>query len=82
MFSLQVLGAVAQLERALIAERTRSGLNAARASGRVGGNPGLRTGDPNAIRKLRASRDAAHLEGVLAQLEGTAQTTIRNPNAA
>ena len=30
MFSLQVLGAVAQLERALIAERTKAGLNAAR----------------------------------------------------
>jgi Resolvase, N terminal domain len=69
MFSLQVLGAVAQLERALIAERTRSGLNAARARGRVCGNPGLRAGDPNVIRKLRASRDAAHLEGVLARLD-------------
>jgi DNA invertase Pin-like site-specific DNA recombinase len=69
MFSLQVLGAVAQLERALIAERTKSGLNAARARGRVGGNPGLRAGDPDAIRKLRASRDAAHLEGVLARLD-------------
>src|SRR6202167_6714810 len=69
MFSLQVLGAVAQLERALIAERTRSGLNAARARGRVGGNPGLRAGDPNAIRKLRAGGDAAHLEGVLARLD-------------
>src|SRR5271157_429421 len=31
MFSLQVLGAVAQLERALIAERTKCGLRAARA---------------------------------------------------
>jgi DNA invertase Pin-like site-specific DNA recombinase len=69
MFSLQVLGAVAQLERALIAERTKSGLNAARARGRVGGNPGLRVGDAKAIRKLRASRDAAHLEGVLAHLD-------------
>src|SRR3978361_2309185 len=49
MFSLQVLGAVAQLERALIAERTKSGLNAARVRGRVGGNPGLRAGDPNAV---------------------------------
>jgi DNA invertase Pin-like site-specific DNA recombinase len=39
MFSLQVLGAVAQLERALIAERTKSGLNAARVRGRVGGDP-------------------------------------------
>jgi DNA invertase Pin-like site-specific DNA recombinase len=69
MFSLQVLGAVAQLERALIAERTKSGLNAARVRGRVGGNPGLRAGDPNAIRKVRASRDAAHLAGVLARLD-------------
>jgi DNA invertase Pin-like site-specific DNA recombinase len=34
MFSLQVLGAVAQLERALIAERTKAGLLAAR-SGRA-----------------------------------------------
>ena len=36
MFSLQVLGAVAQLERALIAERTKAGLTAARRRGRVG----------------------------------------------
>src|SRR3984957_17335818 len=69
MFSLQVLGAVAQLERALIAERTRAGLRAARARGRVGGNPGLRAGDPDAIRKVRAGRDAAHLDGVLAHLD-------------
>jgi DNA invertase Pin-like site-specific DNA recombinase len=69
MFSLQVLGAVAQLERALIAERTKSGLNAARARGRVGGNPGLRAGDPVTIRKMRAGRDAKHLEGVIARLD-------------
>ncbi len=48
MFSLQVLDAVSQLERALIAERTKAELAAARARGRVGGNPGLRTGDPAA----------------------------------
>ena len=69
MFSLQVLGAVAQLERALIAERTKAGLRAARSRGRVGGNPGLRAGDPDAIRKVRAGRDAAHLNGVLAHLD-------------
>ena len=69
MFSLQVLGAVAQLERALTAERTKSGLRAARARGRVGGNPGLRARDPDAIRKVRESRDAAHLAGVLTQLD-------------
>ncbi|WP_158930156.1 recombinase family protein [Acidisphaera sp. S103] len=77
MFSLQVLGAVAQLERALIAERTKSGLRAARARGRVGGNPGLRAGDPDAIRKLRASRDAAHLESVLAGLDTWLPTVRR-----
>jgi DNA invertase Pin-like site-specific DNA recombinase len=69
MFSLQVLGAVAQLERALIAERTKAGLRAARSRGRIGGNPGLRARDPDAIRKVRASRDAAYLDGVLAQAD-------------
>src|SRR6476661_8582296 len=48
MFSLQVLGAVAQLERALIAERTKAGLLAARARGRLAGNPGLRERRPEA----------------------------------
>jgi DNA invertase Pin-like site-specific DNA recombinase len=77
MFSLQVLGAVAQLERALISERTKAGLSAARVRGRVGGNPGLRTGDPAATRKMRASRDAKHLDGVLAQLDAWLPTVRR-----
>jgi DNA invertase Pin-like site-specific DNA recombinase len=77
MFSLQVLGAVAQLERALIAERTKAGLHAARARGRIGGNPGLRVGDPQAIRKVRASRDAAHLDAVLAGLQAWLPTVRR-----
>jgi hypothetical protein len=77
MFSLQVLGAVAQLERALIAERTKAGLLAARKRGRVGGNPGLRAADPEAIRKVQASRDAAHLEAVLTQLDTWLPTVRR-----
>jgi DNA invertase Pin-like site-specific DNA recombinase len=77
MFSLQVLGAVAQLERALIAERTKAGLNAARSRGRIGGNPGLRAGDPEAIRKVRSSRAAAHLDSVLEQLESWLPTVRR-----
>ena len=77
MFSLQVLGAVAQLERALIAERTKAGLKAARSRGRVGGNPGLRTGDPDAIRKLAARRDAGHLAGVLGGLDAWLPTVRR-----
>lgn len=77
MFSLQVLGAVAQLERALIAERTKAGLRAARSRGRVGGNPGLRARDPEAIRKLSASRDATHLQSVLAGLDAWLPTVRR-----
>jgi DNA invertase Pin-like site-specific DNA recombinase len=77
MFSLQVLGAVAQLERALIAERTKAGLTAARSRGRIGGNPGLRAGDADAIRKVRTSRAAAHLDGVLEHLDSWLPTVRR-----
>jgi hypothetical protein len=63
--------------RALIAERTKAGLSAARSRGRVGGNPGLRSGDPDAIRKVRASRAAAHLDVVLAQLDSWLPTVRR-----
>jgi len=61
-FTLQVLGAAAEFERALIRERTRAGLKSARAKGRVGGNPGLRARDPAAIRKVAAARAEAHFE--------------------
>lgn len=77
MFSLQVLGAVAQLERALIAERTKAGLLAARKRGRIGGNPGLRARDPEAIRKNRKGRDAGYLNGVLAGLDAWLPTVRR-----
>jgi DNA invertase Pin-like site-specific DNA recombinase len=77
MFSLQVLGAVAQLERALTAERTKAGLLAARKRGRVGGNPGLRARDPAAIRKIQNSRDKTWLDRVLAQLDSWLPTVQR-----
>ena len=59
-FTLQVLGAAAEFERALIRERTKAGLRSAKAEGRVGGNPGLKAGDPVAIRKTRAARVESH----------------------
>jgi DNA invertase Pin-like site-specific DNA recombinase len=77
MFSLQVLGAVAQLERALTAEQTKAGLRAARARGRIGGNPGLRAANPEAIRKVRKRRDAVHLDGILRQLDSWLPTVRR-----
>jgi DNA invertase Pin-like site-specific DNA recombinase len=72
MFSLQVLGAVAQLERALIAERTKAGMKAARARGRLPGNPGLRERRPEAIRTAAAARRRVYL----AELIATASTWL------
>lgn len=60
-FTLQILGAVAQLERSLISQRTKSALAAARKRGRVGGNPQLKARDPAAIQRLSRTRSAAHL---------------------
>lgn len=45
MFSLLVLSAVARLERALIAERTKLGLEAAKALGRIASGVILREGE-------------------------------------
>ncbi len=61
-FTLQVLGAAAEFERALIRERTRAGLAHARARGRVGGNPGLRARDRAALRKIRMARAESYME--------------------
>ncbi len=66
---LQMLGAVAEFERSLIRERTKAGLQAAKARGRVGGNPGLRARDPAVLRKLAASRRASRLADLLPQLD-------------
>jgi DNA invertase Pin-like site-specific DNA recombinase len=65
MFSLQVLGAVAQLERALIAERTKSGMRAAKARGRLAGNPGLRERRPEAIRAAAAAKNRVYLDELI-----------------
>jgi DNA invertase Pin-like site-specific DNA recombinase len=60
MFSLQVLGAVAQLERALISERTKAGIKAAKAKGKLPGNPGIRERRPEALAKITAAQKAAY----------------------
>ncbi len=62
MFSLQVLGAVAQLERSLISERTKSGLKAAKARGKTLGNPGVRERRPEALRKIATAREKTYLD--------------------
>lgn len=80
-FALQVLGAAAEFERALIRERTREGLRVARARGRIGGNPGLRAGDGAARRAVAEARDRAYVTGVIESMETWAPTVRRlRPN--
>jgi hypothetical protein len=71
-FTLQVLGAAAEFERALIRERTKAGLASAKTKGRVGGNPGLRARDPAALRKVRLARQDGYME----RLNETAQDWV------
>lgn len=68
MFSLQVLGAVAQLERALIAERSKAGIKAAKARG----NLGLRERRPEAIKALSKAREKLYFD----ELISSAQTWL------
>lgn len=64
-FTLQILGAVAEFERALIRERTKAGLKAAKERGRVGGNPGLRFRSPAAMHAVHEAREARRDSDVL-----------------
>jgi len=57
----QMIGAVAEFERSLIAERVKSGLANARAKGKVLGRPPLRKLSPAEIRQLRHLRNACKL---------------------
>lgn len=68
-FALQVLGAAAELERALIRERSIAGLKAAVARGKEPGNPGLRRRDPETLEKARQGREVARDEIVIAHAQ-------------
>jgi DNA invertase Pin-like site-specific DNA recombinase len=77
MFSLQVLSAVAQLERALIYERTKAGIKAAKAKGRLPGNPGLRERRPEALAKTAAARERAYAAKIQTSLDAWWPTVKR-----
>ena len=77
MFSLQVLGAVAQLERALISERTKAGIKAAQARGKLSGNPGLRARNPAAIAKAAQARNRVFTGDVIASMDRWLPTVRR-----
>lgn len=65
LFALQVLGAVAQLERSLISERTKAGMKAARMRGRLPGNPGVRERHPEALQAISLGLRNRHLRRLI-----------------
>lgn len=77
-----IFGALAEFERAIIGERTRAGLEAARARGRKGGRPAkLRAQDLKAARALLADRSITVAE-VAARLGVSPATLYRHLPAA
>ena len=77
IFSLQVLGAVAQLERALISERTKAGIKAAQAKGRKSGNPGIRERRPDMLAKMAAAQKTAYGDRIQATVNQWLPTVRR-----
>jgi len=68
-FFFHVMASLAQMERELIAERTKAGLDAARKRGRVGGRPRVMTTKKVEQAKMlmaagTSARDAAEILGV------------------
>lgn len=68
-FSMHILGAAAEFERALLIERTKAGVAAAAREGRMPGNPGLRARNPATTQLLAAHRKARALERARQTLE-------------
>jgi len=76
----QVFGALAEFERELIRERTRAGLAAARARGRVGGRPALVT--PAKLATARRILDGGGTAGEAAAAIGVSRATLYRAMAA
>jgi DNA invertase Pin-like site-specific DNA recombinase len=69
-----IFGALAEFERSLIQERTRAGLEAARARGRIGGRPSVITDDTlTAARLMRAQQRPMH---AIAAALGVSRATL------
>ena len=64
-FTLQILGSVAEFERALIRERTLAGMIVAKRNGKRAGNPGLMNRDPEALARVTQARDQIRTNAVL-----------------
>jgi DNA invertase Pin-like site-specific DNA recombinase len=78
-FLLHLFAALAEKERAMIADRTRLSLRAAKARGVKLGNPKLKQARKAAVEKVRAQADS-HAEGVLPiikKIQRAGATTLR-----
>ncbi|MFG3018513.1 MULTISPECIES: recombinase family protein [unclassified Streptomyces] len=73
-FFFTMMVAFAELERDMIVERTRAGLEAAKAQGRTGGRPKAMTEDMIAAAKAR--RAAGESYGAIAKALGVGQATV------
>jgi DNA invertase Pin-like site-specific DNA recombinase len=73
MLMMQMLGAFAEFERALIRERTKSGIAAAVARGAKPGNPKMRARDRVAVALMKASLADTTLERTRAGSERLAR---------
>jgi DNA invertase Pin-like site-specific DNA recombinase len=73
--TLHIFAALAEFERALVLERTRAGLEAARARGRLGSRPAVMSAEKLAA--ARALRESGELTmGEIASLLGVSRATL------
>jgi len=71
-----VLAALAQFERSLIRERTRAGLDAARARGRIGGRPRLLSQSQVDLARTLHERKSHSVAEICAALGGISRQTL------
>lgn len=71
---LQVVGAMAEFERSLIKERTKAGLEAAKAQGRTGGRPTVISDDKLTAAKARKAKGES--VSAIAKALGVSRATL------
>ena len=74
-FMFHVFGALSEFERNLIKERTRAGLEAARARGRQGGRPEKLSAEQKELVKTLYS-NKKHSIGAICKMVGVGKTTL------
>lgn len=80
---ITIISAFAQLERDVIVERTRAGLDVARARGRVGGRPSVLSSDQRHAARLmhRDGKTYAEIASALGVSKATVSRTVREHEA-